>query len=664
MSYLHAGILGWLALAAAPFLLHWLLRERIRRLSFAGTRFLGAQSVTASARKRWLEVLVLVLRSIALIGLVLAFARPYLARSQGVHPLAVVLLDCSRPMQAGGRFERAREAALAVVRRLPVGESIVIAGLGSSEGRGFELASDRLDAERRIESLHPGGEPAALFTGIQQAIARCGAQPSAIHLISALPAQGFPLSGHLPPLPSSCRIEVHDIKDAHETATGTVQVSAELEGGELTPGDGNLLVAGRLTNHGAARSVTVTLKQGDRLLDSHACELPQDGEVALTLRGTLPEVGEFPCSVGVDDVPTVLPGDERCLLVAEVVRAEQVVIVDGQPSPDHSQDPAFFIAAALRAGDAKHYAISVGTTLRDLAAVASVVLACPQRCSSFDAEHLAAFVRAGGGLLIILGPGQQPAELNPLLAQVGPARLRAWNEQETSFSPDAAGMALVNRVVGEHAEELSQARFHGSWDLSDVAGNQVLLRFNDQRPALVATRVGLGESLLLATACDRRVNGDFPLRPLFLPLVHELMRTLHADAGARHGALTGADLASSASDTLSGEQGAVPRSQDGTLAVSLPGFYHLTHEGSTTLIAVNGDPKASDPVVLQAGDVERLITHADAGVQATSHGLERVLAGDEVRQAEAHLGLGRWCLLLVALLLLLELFMAQSVSRR
>jgi hypothetical protein len=662
MNWLHGSMLGWSALALAPFLLHWLLRDRIRRIAFAGTRFLGAKEAVASSRKHWLEALLMLLRAALLLLLVVAFARPYWSSALGVHPMMVVLVDCSRSMLAGGRFARAQADASAAIDHAPAGEQVIVAGIGDGAAGGLQTASDAGDARRRIAELHIGGGKANLLTAIEQAATLCGSQPSSIHLFSALQSDGFPSAQRIAPLPESCRLVVHDEAHADDTPQASLQVSAEMEGGELTPGDGNLVVAARVTNRGPARQATVSMLSGDTKLDEHSIDLPQDGSCTVTLRGSLHEVGDIPVSVELGEVPVLLPEDNRFRLVASVVRQIHVAIVDGQPAADHAQDPAFFIAAALKAGSAGRYAIAIQKEIPPLTDVQALVLACPSSIAAADSARLAAFVAAGGGLLTVLGPGQDPERLNAGLAAIAPAQLRSWHTADVTLTTDPAGAALFSRIVGDHAEDFSLARFSGSADLKDAAGSTVLLRFSDQRPALLSDHHGQGVSMLMATALDRRV-GDFPLRPLFLPLVHELVRALHAEGAGGANLHTGDDLALALSDHLSGPHGACPADAEGHLRATDPGFYHLDHDGGSRLIAVNGDASAASAVLLQADDVEHLVTQ-DSGVHASSHGLERTMAPDEVRQAEARLGLGRWCLVLVALLLVVELLVAQSVSRR
>jgi hypothetical protein len=663
MNWLHPALLGWSALAIAPFLLHWMLRDRIRRITFGGTRFIGNREVVATSRKHWLEALLMLLRAAILVLLVVAFARPFFSSSVGVHPMSIILVDCSRSMQIGNRLTRAQAEAQSVLRSLPGHEDVIIAGVGSSGALSLVPVANSADAQQRIAALHAAGGSANMLGSLELAVARSGTQPCSIHLISALQADGFPSTQRVSQLPANCRLVIHDVAQPSDIPADAIKVTAEMEGSELTPGDGNLIVAARVANRGQARQVTVVLQSGKQELDKHTLDLAQDGTGTVTLRGSLHEVGDIPCVVKVDGVPTILPDDNQCILVANVIKQVHIAVVDGHPDSDHAQDSGFFVAAALKAGGSKRYEVDLLQTIPSLDSYQSVILTSPQHISTINADHLTKFVNAGGGLLILLGPDIDPEQLNPALSKLAPARLRSWRVGDVSLSTESAGASMFSGIIGDHGDNLAVAQFSGAAELSDTAGSQVLLRFSNQNPALIIEQRGHGVSMLFANAFDRRV-GDFPLRPLFLPLIREMVRALHIEGSGSSSLKTGANLEEGAGDTLSGPQGPCPFDGDGHLRVSDPGFYHLEHDGSSHLIAVNGDPSASDPLVLQPEDVQRLVTNQSLGVHATSHGLERVLAPDEVRQAEARLGLGHWCLILVGSLLLFELLVAQSVSRR
>ena len=680
MNFLYGGVLGWLALAGLPFILHWLLRDRIRRLSFGGTRFLGAVERQATARKRWLETVLMLLRAALLALLVIAVARPYLTSALGMQPTAVLLVDCSRSMQPGGRFARAVAAGRDILGQLPRSERVLIGAVGGSASPDLVQARDAADAAQLLERMRPDGGVANLVGALNAAVARCGSQPSAIHLISALAGCGFPATQHVVALPGTCRLVIHDMGRAGDLPAASVGVTAELAARELTPGAGNLAVAVRLVNRGPARAVTVRIAGPGGVLDEQTVPMAQDGTSALTLHGSLMTVGEVPVAVTIPGSPTILEEDGTYRLVAHVVERIHLAVVDGHPASDHAQDPAYFVLAALSAVAGRSYAVDRCESIPALDSYQALIVACSQSLAADEVRRIAAFVANGGGLLIILGPGLDPQQLNPALGVVAPARVRGWLSGEVTLGATPQGSELFSAILGGQGDALAVARFSGSAELTDVEGGQVLLRFSDQRPALVIAHSGQGVSMLLATALDRSV-GDFPLRPLFLPLVQELVRALHAGADHSLTQVTGADLALGEGDRLRGplpmdaaDGPSHPLGPDvgssigvdpgGQLRVASPGFYQLTHLQTASLLAINGDQAAVDAPSLTSPDVEQLVGGSAAGLHATSHGLERTLGMDEVRQAEVRLGLGHWCLVLVSVLLLLELALSQSVSRR
>src|SRR5262245_39555106 len=78
MTFIHAYLLGGLALVGIPILLHLLLRQRPRRLPFAAFRFLKARQIINQRRMRLQHLLLLALRMLLLAAICLALARPLL----------------------------------------------------------------------------------------------------------------------------------------------------------------------------------------------------------------------------------------------------------------------------------------------------------------------------------------------------------------------------------------------------------------------------------------------------------------------------------------------------------------------------------------------------------------------------------------------------------
>ena len=134
MGFLNLAMLFGLAAGSIPLIIHLLNRRRHRVVDWGAMRFLRLSFVTRHRRIRIEELILLLLRTLLLIILVSALARPYLTSrlfsSAKSHKDLVVVLDSSFSMAFRDRgatlFDRAREQARNVVGTLSAGDSVGI----------------------------------------------------------------------------------------------------------------------------------------------------------------------------------------------------------------------------------------------------------------------------------------------------------------------------------------------------------------------------------------------------------------------------------------------------------------------------------------------------------------------------------------------------------
>src|SRR5919108_4062054 len=102
VSFIHVGMLAAAGAVAIPILIHLLFRQRVRNVSIGSVRFLRHVVREHRRRRRVRQWLLLALRSLAVLLLVLLFARPYWneRRGDGVDEEVIVLVDRSASMQA------------------------------------------------------------------------------------------------------------------------------------------------------------------------------------------------------------------------------------------------------------------------------------------------------------------------------------------------------------------------------------------------------------------------------------------------------------------------------------------------------------------------------------------------------------------------------------
>ena len=140
LDWTNLPMLGWLAAAAAPILIHLWSRRKYREMPWAAMEYLLAAARRQTRRLRFEQWLLLAIRTLLVVLVVLAVAEPYteragLALTAGGHAHRVLVLDGSysmayRPTDKT-RFERAKELARQIVEESPQGDAFTLVLMSS-----------------------------------------------------------------------------------------------------------------------------------------------------------------------------------------------------------------------------------------------------------------------------------------------------------------------------------------------------------------------------------------------------------------------------------------------------------------------------------------------------------------------------------------------------
>jgi hypothetical protein len=342
--------------------------------------------------------------------------------------------------------------------------------------------------------------------------------------------------------------------------------------------------------------------------------------------------------VAVDD-PSGIQADNVRYTVLGGTSRPSVLVVTG--TGDLTRE-AFYVQHALAAGtpgDAAFQVASVGGAQLSawsddrLAAHAAVLLLATRGLERRGRELLASYAHGGGGILIAAGADIDGEVVSDVLGAGSTLRIITVNGTKPAvralapadvrhpvFQPFAGNTATLGLVKFQNA-----ARIGGS-------GCQTLARFTTGDTALVECPAGDGRALVLASDLDNRWN-DFPLHATFVPFLHEVVRYL---ASAR----------AHASDYLVGDAPAGVKKAPGFVSWSDP-----ARPGTAPRrIAVNVDPRETDPARLSIDDFQSAVTRLKAA--GGSEG--RV----EARQQEDNQHLWQYALALMVGMLVVEALVA------
>ncbi len=582
MSFLFPVFLLGALTAAIPIILHLRKRDLAPRVAFSDVRLLNRAPVTEARWRRLRELLLLALRVAALLLLAVAFARPFIDRSNLSRAMTVVAVDRSLSMSAPGQLARARELAKDAVAAAPSGHLVAVVAFDDTAEVVQEPTANRETATTIAAGLTatPGATrygPALIAAG-----ELIGARDGTIVVVTDLQRAGWDAAARVA-VPAGVEVEIATVEPVR---TNRAVTALERKATGFT--------AVVLNAADMPRQAVVSLSVDGVTLDQRSVML-EPGQTDIVFDTVAPPVGV--AVIAVDDHEGYAWDDRRYTMLDPPEPDRLLAIV----SDGRLDEAAFFLDRALRVGtNGSRFALDPRTpgAVSSLEArvwddTTGVVLLATDGLDRRGRERLAAFVEAGGGLLIVAGPRLDPAIVGDALGDARQLALdpattvrRRWSVTETRHP--------IFRAFGEQVGILSEVRVDRAVLITETDGARVLARFDDGAPALVEYDVGVGRALVLATDLNNAWN-DFPRRPGYVPFVQEVASYL---VGTRR------------------------RPWDVVVADVPPGVSRVpgpaTRPGSGHPMVINVDPRESDPTpIAREAFVERLDPRAFSSRSAT-----------------------------------------------
>ncbi|MFN5366031.1 MAG: BatA domain-containing protein, partial [Bacteroidota bacterium] len=158
MQFLFPGFLAALAVISIPVIIHLFYFRRFKRVYFTNVRFLKEVKEETSNRQKLRNLLVLLMRALAIAAMVLAFAQPFIPLQDGLkkgQKAVSVYIDNSFSMNALSQdaplVELAKQRARDIISAYSVEDRFQIL-TNDFEGRDQRLVSKE-DALGRIEEI-------------------------------------------------------------------------------------------------------------------------------------------------------------------------------------------------------------------------------------------------------------------------------------------------------------------------------------------------------------------------------------------------------------------------------------------------------------------------------------------------------------------------------
>lgn len=656
------GLLG----IAIPVYLHLYHRKTPIRKDFPSLRLIRLSVEFVARRRKMRNILLLILRVMAIVLIVMALSRPFIgqsasAKASSMTPAAfVVLLDNSMSMgcthQGISVFNTARSRALEILDQMESGDKATV-GFINDPGR---LAYSQLTWDRET---------------LKKSVANAPLSMAGTNLASSL----LPALKLLDPL-KSYRRAIYVITDMTESAwqpfiekynLAGVEPGIDLvmvpTGGEAPENlaitdlktDAPVVMTGRkipinitLSNNSARprRTRVAVAINGERKLDEEVeIEANAVKEVKMQCAFTTTGMNHVSASVGTD----AMPYDDERHLALRVFEPCRILLIkpDANPGQKSSRDDIFirFALNPMNRSKDNNFVVESRSSSEvkaiDLKSFSAVFLLNQRHLELDLIKRLSDYLLSGGNLITFLGDRVEPDWYNKhLVDDLGggyllPARIfkRVGNAVSRSI-----GYQMTDLDMGHPAFNIFASDGNGDpgraqvFEFFQVRPNptaMLLCRMSHGLPGIIEERRGRGRSMLITFAADTSWS-NWPVRPTWLPFLHQSLiamitgndleignippgmpvsATINAEEAAEI-LLKLPDGSEKKISTQPGVQGLVHFSARDT---DLPGYYEIRTDNNRrilTAFAVNPPPEESRLDRINLRRIPRFIplTH-DAG---------------------------------------------------
>lgn len=560
-------MLWGLAAASLPIIIHLLNRRKFRETRWAAMRFLLAAIRKNQRRVRIEQWILLAVRTLLLVFLALALARPAFEQLANLGVFSgprhwVLAVDGSLSMDTedsgSSRFDQAKLIMQRLIRDARPGDGFSLITLADpprtiigAPAFAKEVALRDIEA---VQVTHGGLDLVAALQAIDQTFEASDLRRKELVLLSDFQSASWDVASPreterrqavlarlIAKDPRGLAIDLGStaasnravtqlsVRPAFVTPETPVALQAQIKafGGSFPAGRARLVVDGRL-------------------IPGEEQQLPplMPGEsIDLEFRYLFGDAADHLVEVRIDDDPLLV--DNRRAAVVSVRDSLQVLLVDGDPKPGLFASETAFLAEALspetdspgQPTPVRLRVISEALLPRlELADYEVVVLCNIARFSNEVVRTLGNFLEQGGGLVVFTGNQSQPDNYNRALTADGRALLPAQvgaaigdpDNRENPFLFDTLGLAhpIVNDFLGQPDPVLASLtnvktyRYHRLTVPRD-SGTRVALALGTD-PLIVEGRHGRGRVFLIATSADRDWT-DWPIHQSYPPVMEKIV---------------------------------------------------------------------------------------------------------------------------------------------
>ncbi len=607
--FFNPALLIGLALAAAPIIIHFLNKRKFEVHEWAAMDFLFQASIINRRRVKLEDLLLLLLRTLLIIFLVLVVARPLIkGLGDWSEDQRLVIFDDSfsidRRTPTGSTFDLARETAVnqvqdAVGRSVPVDirlgsrphEAGLNLGPSGEKDSGQENQNRDQKAQRSweilesIREIQPSDRPIELAQILERLVEEVDSE-EASHKRSVVLVSDFRrvdwfegessqfkpelraafekirdkdlsdrLGFHLIDLgrPATDNVTVTDVKisSKHPTIGVGLKIQVEIANFSKTL---KTHINGSIE---MAPAQSTVFKATKRLSLPPVPQIPPGERVTVEIETKFEEADTYLVRAVLEE--DSLPRDDESFAVIHVKEGLEVLLVDGDPSPDRFGGEADYLLAALSPrgnlpSGVKAKKISGIIKESDLDNIDVLFLLNKETLQGQEKQLVENFVSDGGGLAYFLGNkvNEQNYASFAKPPKDGPENEVLFPATLGKLKKEIKGVALLPKDMehgafsifkGLEGSPMNRKLFQSFNEIAPHEVATISASYNDTKktPGIIEAPYGDGKIAIFNTTADRDAS-DWPTDPSFVIVLQEWVRYLAPQYSSKRNLTVGEPL--------------------------------------------------------------------------------------------------------------------------
>lgn len=522
MSFLYPSFLWALLAIAIPILIHLFYFRRYKTIYFTNVRFLKEVKEQTSSSQRLRNILVLLMRILAVTALVFAFAQPFIAKKganiQDGSKDVSIFFDNSFSMSAESEdvrlLEKARRRAEEILAAYGPNDRIQII-TSDFEGRDQRLLSkdDALSRIREVQTSYNTKAMSKVVSRQKQALESGDNKNKEIYLISDFQKNAMDLETYTDTAIAMNLVPLQSVQNRNISID-----TAWFESPVQSLNQPNALVV-KVRNLGEVEmpNIRLSLSLNAELRPIGTLTLAAKTAVYDTINVTITKTGWYEAKLNVTDFPIEFDNDYYFTFYVKE-KVDILEIHDGQPNK--------FVQATFGGNDyfdAKHQPMGQ-LDYSKLPDYDLVVLSELKSVASGLIAELKTFVENGGNVVVFPDPESNVQEYNKLNQAFNANQLASFENKERKVSFINFQEFVFFDVFEERRDNLKLPITSGSFKMNKRASarEEVLLRYRDGGTFLAKYALEKGNYYFCAAPLDDEYSDLVKNGEIFVPMLYRM----------------------------------------------------------------------------------------------------------------------------------------------